>query len=147
LYRKTCIHFGPGVAAPIASMVAVEAWLVHARRGEFGVRPQEASEPSRADDDGRWQLDAEQIDRLVAGRRAGEQGRKELDCGQRRLVVVHGDLIAGGAVHHVEQHARQRLARERPHGRDAVAFALERDLIHQAPNRSLTTASMARHRS
>ena len=102
-----------------------------ARRGEFGVRPQQARKPSRTDDDGRRQLDAEQLDRLVAGRRACEQGRNEFDCGQRRLVVAHGDLVAGGAVDHVEQHARQRLARERAQGGDAVAFALERGLIHQ----------------
>ena len=118
-----------------------------ARRGEFGVRPQQARKPSRADDDGRWQLDAEQVDRLIAGCRAGEQGRNEFDCGQRRLVGAHGDLVAGGAVDHVEQHARQLLARQRPQRGDAVAFALEPGLIHQQSSRSLITASMARHRS
>ena len=106
-----------------------------ARRGEFGVRPQEAGEAGRADDDGRWQFDAEQFDRLVALRRAGEQGRKELDRGKSRLVAAHGDLVAGGAVDHVEQHARQLLAGQRAQRGDAVAFALERGLIHQASSR------------
>ncbi len=59
----------------------------------------------------------------------------ELHCGERRLVVAHGDLVAGGAVDHVEQHARQLPAREFAHRRDAVAFALERGLIHQASSR------------
>ena len=99
------------------------------------MRPQQAGKPGRADDDRGGQLDAEQLDRLVALGRAGEQRRDELDCGQRRLVAAHGDLVAGGAVDQVEQHARQLLAGERAQRGDAVAFALERGLIHQTFSR------------
>ena len=106
-----------------------------ARRGKFGMRPQETRKPGRADDDRRWQPDAEQLDRLIARRSAGEQGRNELDRRQRRLVVAQGDLVAGGAVDHVEQRARQLLARERAQGGDAVAFAFERIVAHQAQSR------------
>ena len=67
--------------------------------------------------------------------RAGEQGWNDLDRGQRRLVAAHGDFVAGGAVDHVEQHAGKVLARERAQRRNAVAFALERGLIHQASSR------------
>ena len=84
---------------------------------------------------GERQLLAEQLDRLVALGRSGEQRRNELHCGQRRLVAAHGDLVAGGAVNQVEQHSRQLLAGERPQRRDAVAFALERGLVHQAFSR------------
>jgi hypothetical protein len=44
-----------------------------ARRGKFRARPQQPRKASRADDDRRRQLDAEQLDRLIAGRRAYEQ--------------------------------------------------------------------------
>src|ERR1700742_4736793 len=95
------------------------------------MRPQEAREASRAYDHWRWQLDAEQFDRLIALGRAGEQGRDERELSQRRLVLAHSDLVAGGAVYHVEQHARQFLSSQRAQRRDAVAFALERRSIHQ----------------
>ena len=84
---------------------------------------------------GERKLLAEQLDRLVARGCAGEQRRNELHCGQRRLVAAHGDLVAGGAVNQVEQHSRQLLAGERAQRRDAVAFALERGLIHQTSSR------------
>ena len=84
---------------------------------------------------GEGSLDAEQFDRLVALGAPGEHGRHELHCGHRRLVVAHGDLVAGRAVDHVEQHARQLLACEFAQRRDAVAFALERRFIHQASSR------------
>ena len=48
---------------------------------------------------------------------------------------AHGDLVAGGAVNQVEQQPRQLLAGERAQRRDAVAFALERGLIHQTFSR------------
>ena len=84
---------------------------------------------------GRGELLAEQFDRLVARGRAREQRRNEFERGQRRLVGAHGDLVAGGAVDHVEQHSRQLLAGERAQRGDAVAFALDRGLIHQTSSR------------
>ncbi len=41
-----------------------------------------------------------------------------------------GDLVARGAVDHVEQHARQALARLVPQGMHAVAMALQLVAVH-----------------
>ena len=106
-----------------------------AGRGQFGVRPQQAGKTGRADDDRRRQPDAEQFDRLVALRRAGEQFRRKFHLSQRRLVAAHGDLVAGGAVDHVEQHARQPFPRHRSQRSDAIAFALKRSSVHQTWSR------------
>ena len=83
------------------------------RGRKLGMWPQETREAGRPDDDRRREPDAEKLDRLVALRRAFEQLGDEFDRSQRRLVAPHGDLVAGGAVHHVEHHARQPLSRER----------------------------------
>ena len=56
---------------------------------------------------------------------------RELERGERRLVLAHGDLVARGAVDHVEQGARQLLLGERAQGGDAIAFALEGELVHR----------------
>ena len=105
------------------------------RRGEFRVRPQQAGKAGRADDDGRAKRLAEQLHGLVASRRARKQLRRQFDRGERRFVVAHGDFIAGRAVDHVEQHPRQLLAGQRAERGDAVAFALNGGLIHQARSR------------
>ena len=99
------------------------------------MRPQQAGEASRADDDGRAELRAEQFDRLIAGARAFEQFWRKLDRRERGLVRAHGDLVAGAAVDHVEQHARKLLAGKPTQRRDAVAFALERRSSHTASSR------------
>ncbi len=106
-----------------------------ARSLDLGARPQQPGEPGRTDNDRGGQLEAEQLDRLVARRGSGEERRNELHCGQRRLVAAHGDLVAGGAVNQVEQQPRQLLAGKRAQRRDAVTFAFERGLIHQTPSR------------
>ena len=106
-----------------------------AGRGELGVRPQEAGKPGRADDHRGHERLAEQLDRLVARRRAGEQRRNEFERGKRRLIVAHGDLVARRAVDHVEQHPRQLLAGERAQRGDAVTLAFDRSLVHQTSSR------------
>ena len=99
------------------------------------MRPQQASETGRADDDRRAELRAEQFDRLIARPRAFEQFWRELDRGQRRLVLAHGDLVAGAAVDHVEEHARKLLAGKLTQRSDAIAFSLKRRSSHYASSR------------
>ncbi len=99
------------------------------------MRPEETGEAGRPDDDRRRQLDVEELYRLVALRRAGENFRRKLDRREGRLVASHGDLVARGAVDHVENHARKAPAGERAQRGDAVSLALQCRDVHQAFNR------------
>ena len=84
---------------------------------------------------GEGSLTPNSFDRLVALRRAGEQFRRKLDRGERRLVAPHGDLVARRAVDHVEHHARKAPARQRAQRGDAVSLALQGRDVHQAFSR------------
>ena len=61
--------------------------------------------------------------------------RRKFDRGERRLVASHGDLVARGAVDHVEYHARKAPARELAQRGDAVSLALQGRCVHQAFSR------------
>ena len=139
--RRGCADLLEGRGRGVAGAVDGPEPRRRAGRGEFGVRPQETGEAGRPDDDGRAQFGAEQLDRLVARRRALEQLGRELDRRQRRLVAAHGDLVAGRAVDHVEQHPRQPLSGKRAQRRQAIALALQRGRVHGASGRESTPRS------
>ena len=105
------------------------------RRGEFGAGPQQPGEAGRPDDHRRGQFQSEQLDALIAPRRARQQSGRKRYLGERGLVAAHGDLVARRAVDHVEHHARQAPARHFPKRPDAVSATLQRRRLHQTVSR------------
>src|SRR5271166_7009062 len=104
------------------------------------MRPEETRQSRRADDDRRRDSAAEQLDRLIALRRAGQDLRHKLDVRQRLFIAAHRDLVACRAVDHVEQHARKTSLGERAQRRNAIGLALEGRRVHHTLSRYALTA-------
>lgn len=80
-------------------------------------------------------MKSKEIDALVAARRARKHARREFDLRQRGLVAAKRHFVAGAAIDHIEQDARQPPSRKLAQRVDAVAAASQRGDVHPGVSR------------